>query len=217
LLLDAHVVAHHADALAPQLAAAGAARVTFQLEVELTKPDGAAGALALARAIRAAGARCGVCVAPGTSEELLAPLLRAWHAPGDPLVDLVDVLAVAPGVGGQRFDDSVLAKVRAPAPLPPLFAYMHPHTPFGTRVQVRRIHEQYQGEGDGEAPRLRYLAVDGGVTAETAARAAASGANVLVAGTAVFGPGRAQGSGSVPGTVAAGLRMLRDVLKQPGL
>jgi pentose-5-phosphate-3-epimerase len=120
LLLDAHVVAHHADALAPQLAAAGAARVTFQLEVELAKPEGAAGALALARAIRAAGARCGVCVAPGTSEALLAPLLRAWHAPGDPLVDLVDVLAVAPGVGGQRFDDSVLAKVRAAAPSPTL-------------------------------------------------------------------------------------------------
>jgi len=94
---------------------------------------------------------------------------------------------------------------------------MHHHIPFGTRVQVRRIHEQYQGDGDGEAPQLRYLAVDGGVTTETAARAAASGANVLVAGTAVFGPGRAQGSGSAPSTVAAGLRMLRDALQQHGL
>ena len=94
---------------------------------------------------------------------------------------------------------------------------MHPHIPFGTRVQVRRIHEQYQGDGDCEAPRLRYLAVDGGITAETAARAAASGANVLVAGTAVFGPGRAQGANTTPGTVAAGLRMLRDALQQHGL
>ena len=200
LLLDVHVVALHAAALAPQLAAAGAARVTFQLEVELAKPEGAAGALALARGIRAAGAQCGVCLAPGTPAEALAPLLAAWHAPGDPLVELVDVLAVAPGVGGQRFDPAVLDK-------------------------VRRIHDQYQaraeaatGEGLGgdEAPRLRYLAVDGGVTAETAALAAASGANVLIAGTCVFGRGRAQGVGQPPGAVAEGLRTLLDTLLQHG-
>jgi integrase len=52
---------------------------------------------------------------------------------------------------------------------------------------------------------------------QSSGREEVTGANVLVAGTAVFGPGRAQGANTTPGTVAAGLRMLRDALQQHGL
>ena len=134
--------------------------------------------LAFARTVRAAGMLCGVCLAPGTSDAVLAPLLREWYAPGDALVDYVDVLAVHPGIGGQALDPAVLGK-------------------------VARIYEAYQrpsvggesckgGEGgeNGEdgvvsRPVLRYLAVDGGVDRHTAQAAAAAGANVLIAGEGV--------------------------------
>ena len=51
--------------------------------------------------VRQAGMLCGVCLAPQTSEETLAPLLKHWYAPDDPLIDYVDILAVNPGIGGQ--------------------------------------------------------------------------------------------------------------------
>ena len=128
--------------------------------------------LAFARTVRAAGMLCGVCLAPGTSDAVLAPLLREWYAPGDALFDYVDVLAVHPGIGGQALDPAVLDK-------------------------VARIYEAYQrprmggegcavgeGEKEGEVlrPVMRYLAVDGGVDRHTAQAAAAAGANVLIAG-----------------------------------
>ena len=87
-------------------------------------------------------------MAPSTPVEEVAPLLDAG------VVDLVDVLAVEPGWGGQPFNPAVLDKVR----------WLRAHY-----------------------PRLEYIMLDGGITAETAPAAAAAGANVLVAGSYLFG------------------------------
>ena len=148
--------------------------------------------LTFARSVRAAGMLCGVCLAPGTSEAVLAPLLREWFAPEDALIDYVDVLAVHPGIGGQTLDPSVLGKV----------ARIHKAYQQRTRVggvggvggvvdeAVDGLMDGRSGEGGAGAeasrPVLRYLAVDGGVDRHTAQAAAAAGANVLIAGEGSF-------------------------------
>ena len=104
--------------------------------------------MALARRLGATGCAVGVCVAPGTPVEDVAPLLEAG------VVVLLDVLAVEPGWGGQPFQPAVLDKVR----------------------WLRAHH-----------PRLEHIMVDGGINDETARAAAAAGANVLVAGSYLFG------------------------------
>ena len=78
----------------------------------------------LARCIRGHGVAAGVCVAPATPTAEIEPLLSATWKPGEDgsalgeldaesrLVDMVDVLAVEPGRGGQKFNHAVLEKVR---------------------------------------------------------------------------------------------------------
>ena len=101
--------------------------------------------------IKAAGCRAGVALNPGTPVEAVAPLL------GD--IDLVLVMSVNPGFGGQSFIESQLARIR-----------------------LLRTWIDKQG-------RDIDLEVDGGINSETAPRAIAAGADVLVAGTAVFADG----------------------------
>ncbi|WBL34146.1 ribulose-phosphate 3-epimerase [Sinirhodobacter sp. HNIBRBA609] len=98
------------------------------------------------QAIRGAGMRAGLALNPGTSVEVAAPLLD--------LCDLVCVMTVNPGFGGQRFI----------------------HSQVG---QIARLREMI---GD----RPIHIEVDGGVDAATAPLVAAAGADVLVAGSAVF-------------------------------
>ena len=98
------------------------------------------------QAIRAAGCRAGVSLNPGTHESALAHVLDR--------LDLVLLMTVNPGFGGQAFIPAQLDK-------------------------IRRVSEMI---GD----RPIDLEVDGGVTPETAGLVAAAGANVLVAGSAVF-------------------------------
>ncbi len=100
------------------------------------------------QAIRAAGARPGVALNPGTPVSAIEPVL------GD--VDLILVMSVNPGFGGQAFIDSQLKKIETIRKL---------IDASGTNVM---------------------LEVDGGVNAETAPRVVAAGADVLVAGSAVF-------------------------------
>ena len=106
------------------------------------------------QAIRALGKKSGVVLNPGTPVEVLDNLMD--------LVDLVLVMSVNPGFGGQSFIPSQLEKIR----------------------RVRAMIEQ-QG-------RLIHLEVDGGVNPETAKQCVAAGADVLVAGSATFkgGPGQ---------------------------
>jgi ribulose-phosphate 3-epimerase len=100
------------------------------------------------QAIRASGAKAGLSLNPGTPVEVLDPVID--------LVDLVLIMSVNPGFGGQAFIDSQLRKIES----------------------VRQRID--------ETGRDILLEVDGGVTAETAPRCISAGAHALVAGTAVF-------------------------------
>ncbi len=105
------------------------------------------------QAIRGAGARAGVALNPGTPAEAVEPLLD--------LADLICVMTVNPGFGGQRFIDMT--------------------------AKVRRLRAMI---GD----RPVHIEIDGGVDPSTAPQLAAAGADVLVAGSAVFRGGSVSNS-----------------------
>lgn len=106
------------------------------------------------QAIKARGVRAGVSLNPGT------PVSAVDNVMDD--VDLILVMSVNPGFGGQSFIESQLDK-------------------------IARLRERIDASG-----RTIDLEVDGGITAETAPRAIAAGADVLVAGTATFTGGPSQ-------------------------
>lgn len=142
LPLDCHLMIAEPDRWAPDYASAGARSVTIHAEA-------ASAPVRTLRAIRSAGARAGLAVNPGTPVDPYAELL--------PEVDMLLVMTVEPGFGGQGFLDLVLPKVR----------------------RARELIASHGGE--------IWLQVDGGVTEETIGRCAEAGADVFVAGTAVFG------------------------------
>ena len=117
------------------------------------------------QAIRAAGCKAGLALNPGTPVEAAAPLLD--------LIDLVCVMTVNPGFGGQSFIGTQVAQI----------------------AKLRAI------IGD----RPIHIEVDGGVTTETAPLVARAGADVLVAGSAVFKGGSADN----PGPYGANIRAIR--------
>ena len=138
---DVHLMISHPLAYVEPFAKAGADLINFHIEAE----DDPAAVLA---AIRAAGCKTGMTIKPGTPVEALYPWLDQ--------LDLVLVMSVEPGFGGQKFMPAALDKLAA--------------------LKARR-----QEKG------LAFLLeVDGGVNAETAPLCAAAGADVLVAGSAVF-------------------------------
>ncbi len=102
--------------------------------------------------IRELGKKTGVVLDPGTPVDYLDSVLD--------LVDLVLIMTVNPGFGGQSFISSMLGKVEAAA------------------------------ERIAKSGRKIALEVDGGITPQTAKRAVSAGANLLVAGTAVFKGGQ---------------------------
>jgi ribulose-phosphate 3-epimerase len=130
------------DRWAPAYAEVGAGSVTFHAEA-------AAAPVRLARALRSAGARAGLALKPATPVEPFVDLL--------PELDMLLVMTVEPGFGGQSFLDVVLPK-------------------------LRRAREAIAGR-DLDV----WLQVDGGVSAETVERCAEAGADVFVAGSAVYG------------------------------
>jgi ribulose-phosphate 3-epimerase len=142
LPLDCHLMIAEPDRWAPGYAEAGARNVTIHAEA-------ARAPVRTLRAIRLAGARAGLAVNPGTAVEPYADLL--------PEIDMLLVMTVEPGFGGQHFLDLVLPKIR----------------------RARQLIARHGGEV--------WLQVDGGVTEETIGRCAEAGADVFVAGTAVFG------------------------------
>lgn len=113
LLIDVHLYTVDPEVHIGKLAAAGADRITFQMEAmgDMTCEAGASAAQvrakALAKAIAAAGCRAGVCIAPDTPVDTVDALCA------DGLVDLVDVLTVNPGIGGQKMQPHLFDKVRA--------------------------------------------------------------------------------------------------------
>jgi ribulose-phosphate 3-epimerase len=140
--LDAHLMINDADRWAPAYADAGVASVTFHVEASIAP-------IKLARELRARGAKAGMALRPGTPVEPYLDML--------PELDLLLIMTVEPGFGGQSFLDLTLPK-------------------------IRRARAAIDGAGTGVA-----LQVDGGITEETIIRAAEAGANVFVAGSAVYG------------------------------
>ena len=140
--VDAHLMIEDPDRWAPGYAEAGARSVTFHVEA-------AADPVATARAIRAAGARAAFAVKPGTPFEPYEELLDE--------VDMVLVMTVEPGFGGQSFMADQMPKVRA------------------VREAVRRRDAQI------------WVQVDGGVSLDTIGQCVEAGADVFVAGSAVYG------------------------------
>lgn len=144
---DVHLMISPVDAYLEAFAEAGADIITVH-------PEAGPHTHRTLQAIRALGKKAGVVLNPGTPPEALEYLLD--------LADLVLVMSVNPGFGGQSFIDSQLRKTEA----------------------IRRMIE-----ASGRDIRLE---VDGGVNEETARRCVAAGADVLVAGSATFkgGPER---------------------------
>ena len=139
--LDAHLMIEDPDRWAPAYAEAGAGSVTFHAEA-------AKAPVRLARQLRSQGARASMALKPATPVEPYADLLGE--------LDMLLVMTVEPGFGGQKFLDLCLPK-------------------------IRRARELISAAG------LEvWLQVDGGVSLETVERCAEAGADVFVAGSAVF-------------------------------
>jgi len=140
--IDCHLMIEDPDRWAPGYAEAGATSVTFHIEA-------AKDPVRLARTIRAAGARSAFALKPGTPFAPYEDLLRE--------VDMVLVMTVEPGFGGQSFMADQMPKVR----------------------EVREAVRRHGGE--------IWIQVDGGVSAATIEQCADAGADVFVAGSAVYG------------------------------
>ncbi|MEI2713296.1 MAG: ribulose-phosphate 3-epimerase [Nocardioides sp.] len=139
--LDAHLMIEDCDRNAVAYAEAGARSVTFH--VEATKAP-----IRLARELRKQGARASMALKPATPVTPYADLL--------PELDMLLIMTVEPGFGGQKFLDLCLPKIR----------------------EARALIERTGGEV--------WLQVDGGVSEETIERCAEAGADTFVAGSAVY-------------------------------
>lgn len=141
LPLDCHLMIEDPDRWAADYAEAGAASVTIHVEA-------ARSPLRTMRVIRSKGARAGLALNPTTPVEPYADLLGE--------IDMLLIMTVEPGFGGQRFLDVVLPK-------------------------VRRARQLLRGRD-----LAVWLQVDGGVSEHTIERCAEAGADAFVAGSAVF-------------------------------
>jgi ribulose-phosphate 3-epimerase len=141
LPIDVHLMIEEPDRWAPAYAEAGAGSVTFHAEA-------AAAPVRLARELRAQGARASMALKPATPVDGYADMLGE--------LDMLLLMTVEPGFGGQKFLDLCLPK-------------------------IRRARELISAAG------LEvWLQVDGGISLETIERCAEAGADVFVAGSAVY-------------------------------
>jgi len=148
---DVHLMIAPVDPYVPEYAAAGADILTFH-------PEAGPHAHRTVQLIKSLGKKAGVSLNPATPIDLVEYLL--------PEIDLVLVMSVNPGFGGQKFIPTALEKIAA------------------LRRRIDAVSESQQG-------RRIDLEVDGGITPETAGPAIKAGADVLVAGTATFQGGAA--------------------------
>lgn len=142
--LDVHLMIQEPVRYVERFCDAGADIVTCHVESDTEENT----LLALTK-IRAKGKRAGVVVKPKTPASAVLPFLH--------LCDLILVMTVEPGFGGQKFMADMMPKV----------------------TQIRRYIDAMQPHCE--------LEVDGGVDSDTAKLCLAAGANVLVAGSAVYG------------------------------
>lgn len=141
LPLDVHLMIENPERWAPSYADAGASSVTFHLEAA-TDPIG------LARELRALGSKAAIAIKPGTPVAEVVPLLAE--------IDMLLIMTVEPGFGGQQLITQTLQKVAQ------------------ARSEIRASGLEIA------------LQVDGGVTESNIAELAELGADVFVAGSAVF-------------------------------
>ena len=144
LFLDVHLMIVEPGDYAAQFCDAGADMVTFHVEA-----DKAQEIFKAVESVKAKGKKVGLVLKPYTPAEAVLPWLRD--------IDMVLVMTVEPGFGGQKFMADMLPKIE----------------------KLRRWIDEEQLDC--------LLEVDGGVDGQTAALVKKAGANVLVAGSAVFG------------------------------
>ena len=138
---DVHLMIEPVDPLLEDFAKAGSDIITFHPEAEKDPAK-------TIEKIKKLGCKSGLSLNPSTSEDVLIDLIKN--------LDLILVMTVVPGFGGQSFMEDQLAK-------------------------IKKIREMIDATG-----KNIDLEVDGGINFETAPKAIAAGANVLVAGTATF-------------------------------
>ncbi len=141
LFLDAHLMVDNPERIIPQFCDAGVDNVTFHIEASKDVE-------ANIERVRAAGARCGLTLNPDTPVKSVFPYLEK--------VDMLLVMSVHPGYGGQKF---------IPESLESILAIRKKANDLGTPLDIE---------------------VDGGIDRQTAPLVVEAGANVLVAGTALF-------------------------------
>ncbi len=139
--IDVHLMIQPVDALAAAFAKAGADYISFH-------PDASTHAHRSVQAIKAAGCKPGLVFNPGAGLEPLDWLIDD--------IDLILIMSVNPGFGGQSFIDSALRKIEE------------------ARKRIERSGRDIR------------LEVDGGIKADNIARVAAAGADTFVAGSAIF-------------------------------
>ena len=148
--LDVHIMVANPDQVALDYVRAGADILVFHIEAALHPHR-------LSQTIRAAGAKVGLAVNPGTALELVYPLLYD--------IDIVMLMSVNPGFGGQKFVPQTIERVASLSQA------------LAARGRTNDV----------------IIEVDGGINAQTAAQVVAAGARALVAGTYIFSaPDRAK-------------------------
>ncbi|MFI6388250.1 ribulose-phosphate 3-epimerase [Nonomuraea sp. NPDC050394] len=162
--IDCHLMIEDPDRWAPAYAEAGAGSVTIHAEA-------AKAPVRTLRQIRALGARAGFALNPATDVTQYEDLLGE--------IDMLLLMTVEPGFGGQRFLDVVLPKIR----------------------RARELVSRHGGQ--------IWIQVDGGVAADTIERCAEAGADVFVAGSAVYGA-------TDPRAAIDHLRALAESVPRPG-
>lgn len=141
LLFDVHLMVEHPASLVDAFVEAGADAITFHIEAETH-------AHRLAQKIRSAGLKAGICLVPSTPVSSIEEML--------PFVDIVLVMTVNPGFGGQSLIPQCLEKVRA----------------------LKKIKRERQLS--------YIVSVDGGVNSDTIASVLEAGTDVVVSGSAFF-------------------------------
>jgi len=141
LFFDVHLMISNPEKYIEAFKDAGADLITFHIEA-VKNPA------ALIKKVKALDIKAGISIKPKTKAEVLYPLLK--------MLDLVLVMTVEPGFGGQSFMSDMLPKVKA------------------LKSRINKYNPKC------------YLQVDGGINNETAIACVSNGANVLVAGNSVF-------------------------------
>lgn len=164
-----HVVSADTETWVEPMAEAGCTRFIIQYESVVdsnTDANGHTDVLRIVKLVRQSGMACGLCIRPSTPVETIESLVQERWTDGSPLFELVDILAVNPGFGGQPFNTEVLEKVK------------------------------YLRASETLRQAVKHVAIDGGINVDTVKLAVAAGANVIIAGSAVFGSNRQANQGS---------------------